>query len=166
MLNLAVIMGRLTATPEVKTTASNISVSSFTVAVDRYASAGKERETDFIPCVAFGRTAEFVAKYFQKGSMICVEGRIQVRSYEDRNNNRRYATEIVVSGANFTGEKRSDATAGADLYGGGAASRYDSNHAAEGAASTNGFKETSNVTYSSGSVSDFIELPGADDLPF
>ncbi len=85
MLNCAVIMGRLVADPELRTTGSGISVTSFTVAVDRsYQKAGTERQTDFIDVVAWRQTAEFVSRYFHKGSMIAVQGSIQARSYEDK----------------------------------------------------------------------------------
>ena len=84
MLNCAVIMGRLVADPELRTTGSGISVTSFTVAVDRsYQKAGTERQTDFLDVVAWRQTAEFVSRYFHKGSMIAVQGSIQARSYED-----------------------------------------------------------------------------------
>ena len=80
MLNVAIIMGRLTAAPELRTTASGLSVTSFSVAVDRSYKAGEERQTDFINVVAWRQTAEFVSRYFQKGSMIAVRGRIQQRN--------------------------------------------------------------------------------------
>ena len=84
-INTAVIMGRLTADPELKTTASGLSVLSFSVAVDRnYQKEGEERAVDFITVVAWRKTAEFVSKYFHKGSMIAVEGSIQTRKYEDK----------------------------------------------------------------------------------
>ena len=86
MLNCAIIMGRLTADPELKTTQSGISVTSFSVAVDRnYTPKGQERQTDFINVVAWRQTAEFVTRYFHKGSMIAIEGSIQTRKYQDRN---------------------------------------------------------------------------------
>ena len=96
MLNCAVIMGRLTATPELRTTGTGISVTSFTVAVDRnFAKPGEERQTDFINVVAWRGTADFVTRFFQKGQMIAVQGAIQTRNYEDKNGNKRTAFEIV-----------------------------------------------------------------------
>ncbi|MBQ6543311.1 MAG: single-stranded DNA-binding protein, partial [Clostridia bacterium] len=90
MLNCAIIMGRLVADPELRTTTSGISVTSFRVAVDRnFIRAGEERQADFIDVVAWRQTAEFVTKYFHKGSMIAVQGSIQTRNYEDRNGNKR-----------------------------------------------------------------------------
>lgn len=106
MLNCAVIMGRLTADPELKTTQSGISVCSFTVAVERnYVPQGQERQTDFINVVAWRQAAEFVTKYFRKGQMIAVQGSIQVRPYEDRNGNKRTATEINADQISFCGSK-------------------------------------------------------------
>lgn len=105
-MNIAVIMGRLTANPELRTTQSGISVTSFTVAVDRnYQRQGQEREADFINVVAWRQTAEFICKYFGKGSMIAVQGSIQTRNYEDRNGNKRTAVEIVADSVSFTGSK-------------------------------------------------------------
>lgn len=106
MLNSAIIMGRLTAAPELRTTANGTSVTSFTVAVDRaYARQGEERQTDFISVVAWRGTAEFVSRYFRKGSMIAVQGSIQPRNYEDKNGNKRTAVEIVADKVSFCGSK-------------------------------------------------------------
>ena len=106
MLNCAVIMGRLTADPELRTTGNGISVTSFSVAVDRnYQRAGQERQTDFINVVAWRQTAEFVSRYFRKGQMIAVQGSIQTRNYEDRNGNKRTAVEIVADNVSFCGSK-------------------------------------------------------------
>lgn len=106
MINCAVIMGRLTADPELKTTPSGVSVTSFCVAVDRnYVRQGEERQTDFINVVAWRQTADFVTRYFHKGSMIAVQGSIQTRSYEDKNRNKRTAVEIVADSVSFCGSK-------------------------------------------------------------
>ena len=115
-------MGRLTADPELRTTASNLSVTSFTVAVDRgYARPGEEKQTDFIPVTAWRQTADFVTKYFHKGSMIAVQGALQTRNYEDKNGNKRTAFEIVASNVSFCGSK---AESGAPAGGGANASSY------------------------------------------
>ena len=107
MLNCAVIMGRLTATPELRTTQSGISVTSFTVAVDRsYVRPNEERQTDFINVVCWRQTAEFVTKYFKKGSMIAVQGEIQTRNYEDKDGAKRTAVEIVADKVSFCGSKQ------------------------------------------------------------
>ena len=102
MLNCAVIMGRLVADPELRTTPNGISVTSFCVAVDRsFVKAGEERKADFINVVAWRQTADFVTRYFHKGSMIAVQGSIQTRSYEDKNGNKRTAVEIVADNVSF-----------------------------------------------------------------
>ena len=106
MLNIAVIMGRLTADPELRTTNNNIPVCTVTVAVDRnYQREGQERQTDFLTVVAWRQTAEFIAKHFRKGKMIAVQGSIQTRKYEDRNGNKRTAVEIVADNVSFCGSK-------------------------------------------------------------
>lgn len=112
MLNIAVIMGRLTADPELRTTPNGASVTSFTVAVDRsYQKPGTERVTDFINCVAWRQTAEFITKYFNKGSMIAISGSIQQRSYTDKDGNKRNAFEIVADKASFCGGKKESSSA-------------------------------------------------------
>lgn len=110
MLNKAVIMGRLTRDPEIKKTQSGLSVCSFSVAVDRdiVDKNTNQRETDFINVTAWRTTADFVGKYFSKGSMIVVEGRIQVRNYTDKDNNKRVATEIVANSVYFGDSKKKD----------------------------------------------------------
>ena len=105
MLNIAVIMGRLTADPELKTTQNGISVCSFSVAVERNYETNGQRETDFINCVAWRQTAEFISRYFHKGSMIAINGSIQQRQYTDKDGNKRNAFEILVDNANFCGSK-------------------------------------------------------------
>ena len=110
-INTAVIMGRLTADPELKTTASGLSVLSFSVAVERnYQKEGEEKAVDFINVVAWRKTAEFVSKYFHKGSMIAVEGSIQTRKYEDKDGNKRTAFEILANTVSFCGKEASGTT--------------------------------------------------------
>ena len=104
-------MGRLTADPELRTTPNGISVTSFSIAVDRaYQKAGTERQTDFINCVAWRQTAEFITKYFQKGSMIAVNGTLQQRSYTDKDGNKRTAYDVVIDNASFCGSKSEGST--------------------------------------------------------
>ena len=109
MLNHIVIMGRLTRDPELRRTSSGIAVASFTVAVDRDFGSrdGGERETDFIDCVAWRQTGEFVSKYFSKGSMIVVSGRLQIRNWNDKDGNKRRNAEIVADNVYFGESKRS-----------------------------------------------------------
>ena len=111
MLNTAIIMGRLTVDPELKQSKSEVSVTSFTVAVERsYTKQGEERQTDFIDVVAWRQTAEFVTRYFRKGSMIAVQGSIQTRNYEDKNGNKRKAVEIVADNVSFCGKAEQNGT--------------------------------------------------------
>ena len=110
MLNCAVIMGRLTADPELRQTPSGVSVTKFTVAVDRrFANKDEEKQADFIDVVAWRQTADFVCKYFKKGSMIAVQGAIQTRTYEDKDGNKRKAVEIVADNVSFCGSKSDSA---------------------------------------------------------
>lgn len=109
MLNIICIMGRLTRDPELRRTGSGKPVASFTVAVDRdFAPEGQEKETDFIDCVAWQGTAEFVEKYFKKGSMIALKGRLQLRNWTDKDGNKRRTAEIVADSVYF-GESKRDA---------------------------------------------------------
>lgn len=110
MLNHIVVMGRLTRDPELRRTGSGTAVASFTVAVDRdFTDKGTgERETDFIDCVAWRSTGEFVSKYFQKGSMAVVSGRLQIRSWTDKNGDKRRTAEIVADSVYF-GSTRKEA---------------------------------------------------------
>ena len=118
MLNHITIMGRLTRDPELRRTGSGIAVASFTVAVDRDFGGrdGGERETDFIDCVAWRQTGEFVSKYFTKGSMIVVSGRLQIRSWTDKDGNKRRTAEVVADNCYF-GESKRDRDNGGS-YGG------------------------------------------------
>lgn len=110
MLNHIVIMGRLTRDPELRQTGSGVSVANFSVAVDRDFSKGEEKETDFIDCVAWRHTGEFVSKYFTRGSLIVVSGRLQIRSYTDKDGNNRRAAEIVADNCYFGGSKNAGAS--------------------------------------------------------
>lgn len=147
MLNNAVIMGRLVADPELRTTGNGNSVTTFTVAVDRrFVRQGEERQTDFIDIVAWRQTAEFVSRYFRKGSMIAVQGSIQTRMYEDKNGNKRKAVEIVADNASFCGSK---AESGTGDYG----------------RSGSVMNSQPAPSYSTADEGDFKEIP-EDDLPF
>lgn len=144
MLNKAILMGRLTADPELKTTPNGISVCSFTIAVDRgYVKSGAQRQTDFIDIVTWRQTAEFVSKYFAKGRLIAVEGTIQTRSYTDNAGNKRKVFEIVADSVHFCESKNHS-------------SNDNGGFAAQEAA----------PTFTNGDVGDFEETFGDDDLPF
>ena len=123
MLNHITIMGRLTRDPELRRTGSGIAVASFTVAVDRDFGGrdGGERETDFIDCVAWRQTGEFVSKYFTKGRMIVVSGRLQIRSWTDKDGNKRRTAEVVADNCYFGDSKRDSdngSSYGGNTYGG------------------------------------------------
>lgn len=107
MFNLVVLTGRLTADPELRTTPSGVSVTSFSIAVQRKYKAGEEAETDFINIVAWRQTAEFVCKYFDKGKMIGIEGSIQTRRYTDNEGKNRTAFEVIANNVQFVESKRS-----------------------------------------------------------
>ena len=118
MLNHITIMGRLTRDPELRRTASGISCASFTLAVDRDYSGkdGGEKETDFIDCVAWRSTADFVSKYFTKGRMAVASGRLQIRSWTDKEGNKRRTAEVVADNVYFADSKREESNGG--NYGG------------------------------------------------
>lgn len=106
MLNNVVLMGRLTADPELRHTAMDIANVKFTIAVDRnYTKAGEEKKADFIRVVAWRQTAEFISNYFHKGDMIAITGSIQTDSYEDKNGNKVFTTDVIVDRASFCGSK-------------------------------------------------------------
>lgn len=105
MLNQVTLMGRMTRDPELRYTQSNTAVASFSLAVERDFGSKEEKQTDFIDCVAWRQTGEFISKYFPKGSLIVVSGRLQVREYTDKENKKRRAVEVVVENAYFTSSK-------------------------------------------------------------
>lgn len=110
MLNTITIMGRMVRDPEIRKTSNGTSVVSFTLAVDRdYADDNGDRETDFIDCVAWAHTADFIGEYFSKGAQMAVNGRLQLRDWEDNDGNRRRAAEIKVDNVYFGGSKRESA---------------------------------------------------------
>ena len=119
MLNHIVIMGRLVRDPELRRTGSGVAVASFRVAVDRDFAPkdGGERKADFIDCVAWRQTGEFISKYFAKGRMIIVDGRLEMRDWTDKEGNKRTSAEIVVANAYF-GDSKRDGDGGNSSYGG------------------------------------------------
>lgn len=147
MLNTAVLMGRLTADPELRHTNNDIAVASFTLAVDRgYVKAGAERQTDFIDIVCWRTQADFVSKYFHKGMLVAVQGPIQTHSYTDSQGIKRKAFEIVADNVHFAEPKR-DGNSAQPF--GGSDSQY--NRSEPSPSADNG---------------DFVEIDGDDDLPF
>lgn len=108
-LNKVIMMGRLTADPELRRTQQNTAVTSFTLAVDRsYAKPGEQKQTDFIDCVAWAGTAEFVSKWFKKGQLVAVVGRLQARIWEDKNGQKRKTTEVNADEAYFAESKKGE----------------------------------------------------------
>ena len=150
-LNKVVLAGRITADPELKQTPSGVSVLSFTIAVNRsYVAKGSdqgERQADFINVVAWRGTAEFISKYFRKGSAICVAGSIQTRNWQDQQGQRRYATEVVADEAMFV-ESRGD--------GAGAQSTY----------TPDVYSQAPSYSSNAGSAPNFEDHNTDDDLPF
>ena len=106
MFNLVVLTGRLTADPEIKNTSNGVPVCNFSIAVERRYKQGEERQADFINITTWKSTAEFVSKYFTKGSMIGIEGAIQTRKYQDKDGNNRTAFEVVANNVQFIESKR------------------------------------------------------------
>lgn len=121
MLNHIIIMGRITRDVELRRTSQGTAVASFSVAVDRDFSQNGQRETDFIDCVAWRNSAEFVSKFFSRGSMIVVSGRLQIRDWTDKDGNKRKSAEIVAENCYFGESKRNtsdNSTYGGNTYGG------------------------------------------------
>ncbi len=159
MLNVVALMGRLVATPELKHTQNGISVVTFTVACDRnFARQGEQRQTDFIDVTAWRQTADFVCKYFQKGSMIALDGSIQTRKYQDKNGNNRVAFEVVANNVSFTGSKASS--------GGNSPAPYSQNVAPAAPAAYAAPVPEAVPSYSAGANDDFAVIDDSEDLPF
>lgn len=152
MLNNISIMGRLTNTPEVRTTTSGISVCSFTIANDKDRRKDAEASApNWVDCVAWRTTAEFIGKYFQKGSLIVITGALQTRQYQDKNGNNRKAVEVVVNNCYFGESKRS-------------AEASNNSQQPQPVQQT---AQSAPVAYSSAQASDFTVTGDAeDDLPF
>lgn len=143
MLNCVTLMGRLVADPELRTTTTGRSVCSFRIAVDRsYAKAGEQRQADFINIVAWESTANFVSRYFSKGSMIALQGQIQTRTYDANDGSKRTAFEVVAREVSFCG------------------SRAETGTVAPAAAPAQA------PTYQTAAPSDFEEIDDDEDLPF
>ena len=158
MYNKAILIGRLVADPELRQTPNGISVCTFRVAVDRaYQAKGGEKQADFIDVVAWRQQAEFVSRFFSKGKLILVEGSIQTRTYTDKNDQKRYAVEVVAENVRFVGSK--------------AESGGDSRPAQGNFGTPPPTRNTESAlaappAYSSGSADDFAEIEDDGDLPF
>lgn len=167
MLNTAIIMGRLTADPELRHTPNNLAVTSFTLAVDRsYVKSGAERQTDFIDVVAWRSTADFVSRYFHKGQLVAVQGSIQTRSYTDKEGIKRKAFEIVADNVHFAEAKRDNPGAAPSA---GGYQGYQNNSGYQQQPAQGGYSRPEmepTASFSSGNTGDFEEIPTDDDLPF
>lgn len=171
-MNKVIIMGRLTADPELRQTQSGISSCRFTVAVDRrFADKNTgERQADFISCVAWRQTAEFVSRYFSKGSMICVEGNLRTGSYQDRNHPdvTHYTTDVFVDNVEFTGSKRETGGGGSNYSA--PQNNYNSNNnyqtPPQHPTAPVQQPAQNNDSMSYGSLSDFEEILSDGDVPF
>ena len=161
MINRVVLMGRLVADPELKTTNTGISVTSFRIAVDRsYVKAGAERQADFFDIVAWRSSAEFVCRNFSKGSLIAIDGQLQSRQYQTKDGQNRTAIEVVADNVSFTGERRDNS----GTYGGGYSQAPRAN--AYGGSQAVPEPQPQPAAYSAGSADDFQVMPLDDDLPF
>ncbi len=153
MLNIIALMGRLVADPELRHTPNGIATCTFRIAVDRsFVRQGEERKADFIDIVVWRTTAEFVCKYFHKGSLIAVNGSLQSRSYEDKNGNKRTVFEVVADNVHFAGSK-------------------DSSNSYANSNNSNNMDNMRNEVpapsgFSAGSSDDFSVVSDSDDLPF
>ena len=157
MLNVVAIMGRLVADPELRTTQQGTNVCTFRIACERsFAKQGEQRQADFIEIVAWRQQANFVCKYFQKGSMIAIDGSLQTRQYQDKQGNNRTAVEVVANNISFAGAKTADkpAARGFDQQ------TQNNTHEAKTAQSA------PQPAYTQGSMDDFSVISDTDDLSF
>lgn len=155
MLNVVAIMGRLVADPELRTTQQGTNVCTFRIACERsFAKQGGQRQADFIEIVAWRQQADFVCKYFQKGSMIAIDGSLQTRQYQDKQGNKRTAVEVVANNISFAGAKAADKPS--------AASYELCNYVQQ----AKDVQSAPQPTYTQGSMDDFSVISDTDDLPF
>lgn len=157
MLNVVAIMGRLVADPELRTTQQGTNVCTFRIACERsYTPKGQQRQADFIDVIAWRQQAEFVCRYFQKGSMIAVEGSLQTRQYQDKQGSNRTAVEVLANNISFAGANASDKPAARDFD----QQTQNYTHEAKSAQSA------PQPDYTQGSMDDFAVINDTDDLPF
>lgn len=142
-MNVVVLIGRLTANPELRKTNSDISVARFSIAVDRrFARQGEQRQTDFINIVAWRQQAEFVTRYFSKGQLIGIEGSLQMNRYKDKDGNDRTSYEVIANNIHFVGPKANNGDSASPQ------------------------QETAPQSFSNSDAGDFTEIASDDDLPF
>lgn len=157
MLNVVAIMGRLVADPELRTTQQGTNVCTFRIACERsYTPKGQQRQADFVDIVAWGKTAEFICKFFQKGSMIAVDGSLQTRQYQDKQGNKRTAVEVLANNISFAGAKAADKPAARDF------DRQTQTYTHEAKTA----QSAPQPAYTQGNMDDFAVISDTDDLPF
>ena len=162
MLNVVAIMGRLTRDPELKTTQSGVNVCRFSIACDRsFIRQGEERKADFIDIVAWRQQADFVCKYFGKGSLIAVDGRLQTESYQAKDGTNRTRIEVVANNVSFAGAKASGKPATASYE------QQTASHVWEAKTAQSAPQKPQSVPeYSQGSADDFSVIDDSEDIPF
>ncbi len=157
ILNVVAIMGRLVHDPELRNTTQGTNVCTFRIACERsYSKPGEQRQADFVDIVAWRQQADFVSKYFQKGSMIAVDGNLQTRNYQDKQGNKRTAVEVVANNISFAGAKAADKPAARGFY----QQTQNYTHEAKTAQSAQ------QTAYTQGSMDDFSMISDTDDIPF
>ena len=162
MLNVVAIMGRLVHDPELRTTTQGTNVCTFRIACERsYSKPGEQRQADFVDIVDWGKTAEFICKFFQKGSMIAVEGSLHTRQYQDKQGNKRTAVEVVANNISFAGAKAADKPAARDF------DQQTRNHVQQ----ANATQSAPQPRFTDGQLyaippDDFSVISNTDDLPF
>lgn len=157
MLNVVAIMGRLVADPELRTTQQGTNVCTFRIACERsYTPKGQQRQADFVDIVAWGKTAEFICKFFQKGSMIAIDGSIRTRHYQGNDGSNRTAVEVVANNISFAGAKAADKPAAASYE------QQTLNHVQQAKAA----QIVPQPAYAQGNMDDFAVISDTDDLPF
>ena len=162
MLNKVILMGRITQELELKQTTNGTAVLSFNVAVDRsYTKQGEEKQTDFITCVAWRKTAEFINNYFGKGRMIALEGQLRSRTYDDKNGTKHYVTEVYVDNVSFTGEPKQGENSSAPSQSVSQQNTPPKNASPQPAPSQNSSPATQNL-----GIDGFEEIFNGDDVPF
>ena len=170
MLNRVILMGRLVSDPELKTTGTGISVTSFRIAVERsYVKQGEERKADFFDIVCWRNQAEFVCRYFGKGAMIAIDGQLQSRTYQAKDGTNRYVVEVVADSVSFTGERRDNSGVYNQSYGGNQ-SYGNQGYGSQSYGGNQSYQQEAPApqpaSYQSGANSDFQDMPLDDDLPF
>lgn len=157
MLNVVAIMGRLVADPELRTTQQGTNVCTFRIACERsYTPKGQQRQADFVDIVAWGKTAEFICKFFRKGSMIAIDGSIQTRHYQGKDGSNRTAVEVVANNISFAGAKAADKPAARDF------DQQTQNYTHEAKTA----QSAPQPAYTQVNMDDFAVISDTDDLPF